>query len=107
MLPCAVSRMQQAAALSQERRAALDLAEMQAVQAYLRREGRDLTDIEFEMIAQTWSEHCVHKTFKALHRSCETPRRRPSQVIDNLSENLSAQRHRRDQRALGALRLCG
>lgn len=53
-------------ALSAERRAALDLAEMQAIRAYCEREGRDLTDVEFETIAQTWSEHCVHKTFKAL-----------------------------------------
>ncbi len=53
-------------ALSQERRAALDLAEMRAIQAYYAAEGRDPTDVEFEMIAQTWSEHCVHKTFKAL-----------------------------------------
>ncbi len=53
-------------ALSQERRAALDLVEMHAVQDYFRREGREVTDIEFEMIAQTWSEHCVHKTFRAL-----------------------------------------
>ncbi|HZU87270.1 MAG TPA: phosphoribosylformylglycinamidine synthase subunit PurS, partial [Anaerolineaceae bacterium] len=53
-------------ALSQERRAALDLAEMRAVQRYCEAEGRDLSDVEFEMIAQTWSEHCVHKTFKAL-----------------------------------------
>ena len=28
--------------------------------------GREPTDIELEMLAQTWSEHCVHKTFKAL-----------------------------------------
>ncbi len=53
-------------ALSHERRAALDLAEMQAIQAYYTAEDRDPTDVEFEMIAQTWSEHCVHKTFKAL-----------------------------------------
>lgn len=52
-------------ALSQARRAALDLAEMQAIQAYFDREGRDPTDIELETLAQTWSEHCVHKTFKA------------------------------------------
>jgi phosphoribosylformylglycinamidine synthase len=52
-------------ALSRERRAALDLNEMRAIQAYYRSEGRDSTDVEFEMIAQTWSEHCVHKTFKA------------------------------------------
>ena len=51
--------------VSQERRAALDLAEMQAIQAYFHTEQRDPTDVEFETIAQTWSEHCVHKTFKA------------------------------------------
>ena len=53
-------------ALSAERRAALDLNEMRAIRAWCEREGRDLTDVEFETIAQTWSEHCVHKTFKAL-----------------------------------------
>ena len=52
-------------ALSKQRRAALDLAEMQAIQNYYRTAGRDPSDIEFEMIAQTWSEHCGHKTFKA------------------------------------------
>ncbi|MBI5878905.1 MAG: phosphoribosylformylglycinamidine synthase subunit PurL [Chloroflexi bacterium] len=53
------------AELSRQRRAALNLAEMQAMQAYYRAEGRDPSDVEFETIAQTWSEHCVHKTFKA------------------------------------------
>jgi phosphoribosylformylglycinamidine synthase II len=52
-------------ALSRDRRAALDLAEMEAIQAHFRAEGRDPTDVEFETIAQTWSEHCIHKTFKA------------------------------------------
>lgn len=52
-------------ALSKDRRAALDLAEMQAIQNYYFIEGRDPIDVEFETIAQTWSEHCVHKTFKA------------------------------------------
>ncbi len=52
-------------ALSKERRAALDLAEMKSVQTYFIKEQRDPTDVEFETIAQTWSEHCVHKTFKA------------------------------------------
>lgn len=53
-------------ALSTERRAALDLAEMHAIRDYYRRQGRACTDAEFETIAQTWSEHCVHKTFKAM-----------------------------------------
>jgi phosphoribosylformylglycinamidine synthase subunit PurSL len=52
-------------AVSGERRAALDLAEMRAIRDYFQKEGRDPTDVEFETIAQTWSEHCVHKTFKA------------------------------------------
>ena len=52
-------------ALSQERRAALDLEEMRAIQRQYESEDRDMSDIEFETIAQTWSEHCVHKTFRA------------------------------------------
>ena len=27
--------------------------------------GRDPTDVELETLAQTWSEHCAHKTFRA------------------------------------------
>jgi len=56
---------EQLLALSRERRAALDLAEMQAIQAYYVSIDRDPTDVEFETIAQTWSEHCSHKTFRA------------------------------------------
>jgi phosphoribosylformylglycinamidine synthase II len=52
-------------ALSRVRRAALDLAEMQAIRTYFRTEEREPTDVEIETIAQTWSEHCGHKTFKA------------------------------------------
>jgi phosphoribosylformylglycinamidine synthase II len=44
----------------------LDLTEMQAIRGYYRAEGRDPTDVELETLAQTWSEHCVHKTFKAI-----------------------------------------
>jgi phosphoribosylformylglycinamidine synthase II len=43
----------------------LSLQEMKAVQAHFLTIGRDPTDVELETIAQTWSEHCVHKTFKA------------------------------------------
>src|SRR5262249_56859693 len=28
-------------------------------------QGREPTDVELETLAQTWSEHCSHKTFKA------------------------------------------
>ena len=69
---------EQLLALSKERRAALDLAEMQAIRNYFHQEGRDPTDVEFETIAQTWSEHCVHKTFKAKITTED------GQVIDSL-----------------------
>ncbi len=43
----------------------LNLEEMKIVQNYFQKLQRDPTDCEVETIAQTWSEHCVHKTFKA------------------------------------------
>ncbi len=52
-------------ALSQRGMLALNLDEMHAIQAYFRNEGREPTDVELETLAQTWSEHCSHKTFKA------------------------------------------
>nr|MBP8292791.1 phosphoribosylformylglycinamidine synthase subunit PurS [Caldilineaceae bacterium] len=69
-------------ALSQARRAALDLAEMQALQRYCEQIHRDLTDVEFETIAQTWSEHCVHKTFKA-HITVDREGEAPT-VVDSI-----------------------
>lgn len=40
----------------------LSLVEMQTIRRHFRNENRDPTDIELETIAQTWSEHCSHKT---------------------------------------------
>jgi phosphoribosylformylglycinamidine synthase len=51
--------------LSAERVLFLSPAEMQAIQAEFQTLGRDPTDVELEILAQTWSEHCQHKTFKA------------------------------------------
>jgi len=48
-----------------ERRLALDEGELRAIQEYFMQEGRPATDAELETLAQTWSEHCVHKTFQA------------------------------------------
>ena len=39
--------------------------ELTAVNNYYQKLGRNPTDVELETLAQTWSEHCVHKTFKA------------------------------------------
>ena len=42
----------------------LNLEEMRSVKKYFVGLGRDPTDVELETIAQTWSEHCSHKTLK-------------------------------------------
>jgi phosphoribosylformylglycinamidine synthase II len=52
-------------ALSKARLLSLDANEMRAIQAHFAAEGRHATDVELETLAQTWSEHCVHKTFRA------------------------------------------
>lgn len=51
--------------LSREAHLFLSLDEMQAMQEAYRRMDRDPREIELETLAQTWSEHCVHKTLKA------------------------------------------
>ncbi len=53
-------------AINRERLLSLSLAEMRAIQSYFRREGREPDDVELETIAQTWSEHCGHKTFRGV-----------------------------------------
>jgi phosphoribosylformylglycinamidine synthase len=52
-------------ALSKKKDLFLNLAEMQTIQKYYKQLGREPTDAELESIAQTWSEHCVHKTLKS------------------------------------------
>jgi len=52
-------------ALSRDAHLFLSLDEMQAVQSHFRERGCEPRDIELETLAQTWSEHCVHKTLKA------------------------------------------
>ena len=48
--------------LSREGQLYLQLAEMQTIRQHFRDLGREPTDVELETIAQTWSEHCSHKT---------------------------------------------
>ncbi|MEQ8790336.1 MAG: phosphoribosylformylglycinamidine synthase subunit PurL [Pirellulaceae bacterium] len=48
--------------LSREGQLYLTLVEMQTIQQHFRDLDRDPTDIELESLAQTWSEHCSHKT---------------------------------------------
>ena len=42
----------------------LNIDEMRTIRNYFKLLKRDPTDCELETIAQTWSEHCKHKTFR-------------------------------------------
>ena len=68
--------------LSRDGHLFLSLQEMQAVQQYYREAGREPTDVELETLAQTWSEHCVHKTLKATIRCDASVTRSLPQLAD-------------------------
>lgn len=62
--------------ISRKRQLALTLDEMKVIQNYFKKEDVKLerekfglkdepTDVELEVLAQTWSEHCKHKIFNA------------------------------------------
>jgi phosphoribosylformylglycinamidine synthase II len=70
------------AALSRRRLLALNVEEMRAIRDYFATQGCQPTDVELETLAQTWSEHCVHKTFKALVEMSDGGR--PATRIDGL-----------------------
>lgn len=83
--------------LSQLRLLALNLEEMQAIRTYYERDDvRELrrskglpvwpTDVELEVLAQTWSEHCKHKIFSAYinHTDNTIDGAGKSQEIDSL-----------------------
>ncbi len=52
-------------AVDRSRSLSLDLAELRVIRDHYSRLDRDPTDVELETFAQTWSEHCAHKTFRA------------------------------------------
>ncbi len=54
--------------ISRDHMLSLSLEEMQTIQQYFRTQGREPSDVELNTIAQTWSEHCFHKTFKGIIR---------------------------------------
>ncbi len=65
------------AGISRDGHLSLSPAEMRAIQGHYRASGRDPTACELETIAQTWSEHCKHKTFAGIVDF-------QGEVIDNL-----------------------
>jgi phosphoribosylformylglycinamidine synthase len=52
--------------ISQEGSLSLSVAEMRAIQAHFRALDREPSACELETLAQTWSEHCKHKTFTGI-----------------------------------------
>jgi len=63
----------------------LNVREMRAIQEHFKSLGRDPTDVELETLAQTWSEHCVHKTLRGIIRFRRPGKR--DEMIDNLLKN--------------------
>lgn len=49
--------------LSKDKKLSLSREDMVAVQGYFVEKDREPTDVELEVIAQTWSEHCKHRIF--------------------------------------------
>ncbi len=66
--------------ISREMGLSLSRSEMETIKSYFDRESRQPTDVELETIAQTWSEHCCHKTFLGRIEF-------EGAVIDNLLKN--------------------
>ena len=54
--------------LSREGHLFLSVEEMQRIRSFYREAEREPTDVELETFAQTWSEHCVHKTLRSTVR---------------------------------------
>ena len=68
--------------MSREAHLFLSLDEMRAIQSYYRDAERDPTDIELETLAQTWSEHCVHKTLKSTVSYTPAAGSNPAEALD-------------------------
>ncbi len=68
--------------LSRQGQLYLSLEEMRAIRDYFRQLNRDPTDAELETLAQTWSEHCSHKTLAgAIEYEDENGRRHFSNML--------------------------
>ncbi len=73
--------------LSRDGHLFLSLDEMRSIRDHFAALAREPTDLELETLAQTWSEHCVHKTLKSAINYRGDDFGRPGQVevhFDNL-----------------------
>jgi phosphoribosylformylglycinamidine synthase len=65
IVPIAGLPLDQLVEIGRTRALALDPEELLVIQTHFEHLDRDPTDVELETLAQTWSEHCAHKTFRA------------------------------------------
>ncbi|MBC7352517.1 MAG: phosphoribosylformylglycinamidine synthase subunit PurL [Thermogutta sp.] len=77
--------------LSREGQLFLSLAEMRTIRDFYCSLGRDPTDVELETLAQTWSEHCSHKTLTG--RIAYRDEQRQIQFQNMLKETIFAATH--------------
>ena len=71
--------------ISQQGQLFLSVEEMQTIKQYFKHLGRNPTDCELETLAQTWSEHCFHKTFRGnIEYQTRENGRRKTKHIKNL-----------------------
>src|SRR5574344_2610602 len=71
----------------------LNIHEMKSIQSYYKKLDRNPTDVELETIAQTWSEHCKHKTLTGLIKYKvidNTKGEEKTEIIDNLLKSTIA-----------------
>lgn len=78
--------------LSRDGHLFLSLDEMQQIQSHFREQDREPTDLELETLAQTWSEHCVHKTLKSgyVYRGAPMPGMESNGDVEIRYDNLLA-----------------
>ncbi|MEI6437501.1 MAG: phosphoribosylformylglycinamidine synthase subunit PurL [Candidatus Omnitrophota bacterium] len=71
--------------LSKKGQLYLNLNEMKVIQKHFAGLKREPTDIELETLAQTWSEHCNHKTFRGnIAYTVSEGKKSTTEVIQNL-----------------------
>ena len=71
--------------LSKKGQLYLNLNEMKVIEKYFAGLKREPTDIELETLAQTWSEHCNHKTFRGnIEYTVTEGKKSTTEFIENL-----------------------
>ncbi|MCM8814101.1 MAG: phosphoribosylformylglycinamidine synthase subunit PurL [Candidatus Omnitrophica bacterium] len=79
-------------ALSKQWQLSLSRDEMVVIQQHFAAQGRNPTDCELETIAQTWSEHCMHKTMRGTIDFTDTTKksRKPQRIVNLLKSTIMA-----------------